>query len=144
MSKKLPPEERLRKIVERTRQWRKKNRERHLEQSREQSRRKRARNPEKEREYNRTYIRNYKRARPHKYAQYNYKLSEEEAKRLFALVECGPCELCGTAGRVYFDHDHSTGKFRGLLCAACNQGLGRFRDNPELLQLAINYLRERS
>ncbi len=38
------------------------------------------------------------------------------------------------------DHDHSTGKIRGLLCHHCNTGLGLFRDNPELLRRAISYL----
>jgi hypothetical protein len=38
------------------------------------------------------------------------------------------------------DHDHKTKKNRGLLCAHCNRGLGHFKDNPELLQKAIEYL----
>lgn len=38
------------------------------------------------------------------------------------------------------DHNHTTGKIRGLLCAGCNVGIGYFKDSPELLQKAIGYL----
>lgn len=39
------------------------------------------------------------------------------------------------------DHNHKTGKIRGLLCSNCNNGLGRFRDNINTLQNAIEYLK---
>ena len=38
------------------------------------------------------------------------------------------------------DHCHETGAIRGLLCQACNRGLGMFYDNREALLNAINYL----
>lgn len=38
------------------------------------------------------------------------------------------------------DHNHKTGAVRGLLCNGCNMGLGRFEDNIEWLQNAIDYL----
>jgi hypothetical protein len=38
------------------------------------------------------------------------------------------------------DHDHSTNKVRGWLCAEHNQALGKFGDNIEHLQQAIIYL----
>lgn len=38
------------------------------------------------------------------------------------------------------DHNHETGKIRGLLCNSCNVGLGYFKDNPTYLQRSIIYL----
>lgn len=55
----------------------------------------------------------------------------------------GKCAICGKVpGRrnLALDHDHSTGKIRGLLCTQCNAGLGMFKDNKELLKKAIEYL----
>ena len=58
----------------------------------------------------------------------------------------GCCAICGTSDtgkRKAFavDHNHDTGKIRGLLCSNCNTGIGNLRDNVELLERAIDYLR---
>lgn len=53
------------------------------------------------------------------------------------------CEICGdpVAGLTHhLDHDHKTGRLRGVLCNHCNSGLGHFRDSPERLTAAIAYL----
>lgn len=60
--------------------------------------------------------------------------------------QLGRCKICGVReeqaprGRLAVDHDHETGRIRGLLCNNCNAGLGQFKDNPELLAAAITYL----
>ena len=59
------------------------------------------------------------------------------------------CAICKTVGfkmredhttGMNLDHDHSTGKPRGLLCHNCNRGLGLFQDDPVLLKEAARYV----
>jgi hypothetical protein len=69
--------------------------------------------------------------------QYDEKLAEQDGK----------CFICGTeAGYnkkpLYVDHNHTTGAVRKLLCQHCNSGLGMFRESPELLKKAADYLRK--
>lgn len=58
----------------------------------------------------------------------------------------GRCAICGTdqpgGSGIHFavDHDHVTGQVRSLLCQGCNTGLGKFKDNPDLLRAAQLYL----
>ncbi len=55
---------------------------------------------------------------------------------------CHP-ELPHFSKGLCVDHDHKTGEIRGLLCDSCNNGLGRFKDNPEILASALSYLQNR-
>ena len=59
------------------------------------------------------------------------------------------CAICGTnkpsktRGRVkrfHVDHDHKTGKIRGLICKSCNIALGEVEDNIHILKSMIQYL----
>lgn len=52
----------------------------------------------------------------------------------------GVCAICGDEGTLCIDHDHKTGKVRGLLCRRCNIGLGHFRDDTVALTNAVAYL----
>lgn len=73
-----------------------------------------------------------------------YELTEAQYNML-ALKGCAICSGPPRGrGRYHFDHDHQTGKFRGLLCTNCNTALGQFKDNPTLLARAIGYLAEHS
>jgi len=55
------------------------------------------------------------------------------------------CRICGdalaeTRRDRHIDHDHATGKVRGILCPSCNLMLGFARDNPSILIAAAGYL----
>lgn len=52
------------------------------------------------------------------------------------------CDLCKRKARLYVDHCHKTGMVRGLVCCACNSGLGMFRDCIDTLRAASQYLED--
>lgn len=69
----------------------------------------------------------------------NYGLSLTE----YLLIEGdqdGLCAICGDRVATHVDHDHRNGFVRALLCLTCNSGLGQFRDRPDLLRAAADYL----
>jgi len=71
-----------------------------------------------------------------------YGLTKAELELLLAQHEvCAICETddWGKKG-PQVDHDHVTGRVRGVLCNNCNNGLGRFADDPMRLKRAIEYL----
>jgi hypothetical protein len=70
-------------------------------------------------------------------------LNSEEHEKLLAAQD-GRCAICRLSGNdsisLHVDHDHVTGRVRGLLCVRCNGGLGQFREEPELLRRAARYV----
>ena len=70
----------------------------------------------------------------------------------FLNTQQGRCAICdkeettvgrwGTVLRLSVDHNHKTGKVRGLLCSKCNHGLGLFDEDINVLLEAIQYLRK--
>jgi dCMP deaminase len=81
-------------------------------------------------------------ARAWRLANY-YQITSEEYERLLR-VQGGNCAICHNpppAGQnLPIDHDHKTGRVRGLLCHKCNVSLGNLRDDPRHLKAAISYL----
>jgi Recombination endonuclease VII len=68
-----------------------------------------------------------------------YGITAEEADEMLA-EQGGLCAICQTEPAAHVDHDHDTGRVRELLCFNCNGGLGQFKDEPELLRAAADYV----
>jgi Recombination endonuclease VII len=68
-----------------------------------------------------------------------WKVPDYQHKRFREAKQQTECVICGELATVV-DHDHRTGHIRGALCHTCNAGLGFFRDDPVLLELAALYL----
>lgn len=58
------------------------------------------------------------------------------------------CKICGIVnsgrsdkGRLLVDHDHKTGRVRGLLCHPCNAALGLLKDDEKTISKALEYIR---
>jgi hypothetical protein len=58
------------------------------------------------------------------------------------------CAICGSgeprSKNWNVDHCHESERVRGVLCGPCNTGLGHLGDDPERLESAIRYLKERA
>lgn len=77
--------------------------------------------------------------------QYKYGVSPDQYYQLWKAQD-GKCKICGKelpdGEYLHVDHCKDTGEIRGLLCRECNIGLGLFKDNPDTLESAIEYLEE--
>ena len=76
----------------------------------------------------------------------NFGISLDDYKNMFERQD-GCCAICGKHSdecprSLDVDHSHTTGHIRGLLCNCCNQALGLFKDDVEILKNAIQYLSE--
>ena len=80
-----------------------------------------------------------------------FNMSIKEYNVIF-LKQKGKCRICNKAetmkslnGEIKWlacDHNHNTGKIRGLLCSSCNTGLGKMGDSIKNLKSAIEYLKK--
>jgi hypothetical protein len=57
------------------------------------------------------------------------------------------CAICDSHVTLFkkqlaVDHNHETGEVRGLLCLACNGGIGKLKDSIPMLEKAIKYLKK--
>jgi len=84
----------------------------------------------------------------------HYGITLDEYNSMYVSQD-GKCKICGgdtpnrnwKDGRIQYmklfvDHDHKTGRIRGLLCNTCNQGIAALKENVTVLANAIAYLKE--
>lgn len=74
--------------------------------------------------------------------KYSYNMTLEEYNKLFKS-QYGVCAICGHPElnrSLLVDHNHKTGKIRGLLCTLCNVLIGQIERTPEFYSKAKEYL----
>ena len=119
--------------------------------------------PDRVREINRDGMSRWRKKSPEKAKAASYRWREKHPRRYRDLrikgryglevgaydkilgAQGGGCAICkrsepGGHGGFHVDHCHVTNKVRGLLCAACNLSIGKFKHDPAILQAAIDYL----
>ncbi|MFD8026375.1 endonuclease VII domain-containing protein [Streptomyces lavendulae] len=69
----------------------------------------------------------------------SYGITEAERDEMIA-AQGGVCVICRNAPAEHVDHDHQTGKVRGVLCFSCNAALGQFKDRPDVIRRAAAYV----
>jgi hypothetical protein len=75
----------------------------------------------------------------HYHLRRRYGLGAAEVDELTEL-QGGLCAICRKRSATQVDHDHSTGKVRGVLCLECNAAIGAFKDSVRIVYQAIDYL----
>jgi hypothetical protein len=76
------------------------------------------------------------------YLRTRYGLTREDYESMYQKQD-GRCLICKEKFEVLcIDHDHHTGKIRGLLCVQCNAALGAFKDDVQYLRTAILYIEQ--
>lgn len=103
-------------------------------------------NPEKVEEYKRKHYRYDPESTRDYQLRALYGITNSDYEAMLA-AQGGTCAICGISknknGRKFaIDHDHKTGKIRGLLCVNCNAGIGNMKDDVDLLSRALAYLKK--
>ena len=114
----------------------------------EQQRQYRSRNRETIRVKRREYQRSLPPEKRHGYhVKSTFGLTLEQYTAMLA-EQGGVCKVCGSPPKavgvkrnLHVDHDHATGKVRGLLCHSCNVSIGLCKDDPVRLEKLAAYLR---
>ena len=75
----------------------------------------------------------------HYHLSQKYGIGEERVRQLIE-DQGGACKICRERPADQVDHDHRTGRVRGILCGGCNAGLGQFGEDVDVIRRAIAYL----
>jgi len=121
---------------------------RNPEKFREYARKKRAANPDKHKEYTRKSREKYPDAERERHLKRSFNITAADYDRMHE-EQNGLCAICfqpetkmskGILYRLAVDHDHNTGKIRGLLCFKCNSAMGSFEKRNVPLENVIRFL----
>ena len=130
------------KNLEQTKEYNKqyyfKNKDKHVEY--------RFKRKDKIKEYNKEYnLKNKEKKKEYALIK-NYNLTIDEYNKMFTDQK-GCCKICDRhqnelSKRLGVDHNHTTGKIRGLLCDSCNTNIGKFNEDTRILNKMIEYIKE--
>lgn len=124
---------------ENLREYYKKYRMENADKKKEQDKKYREANPDKVRKNSLAYINRNKEALEEKRIKRVYGINKTEYQEMLERQE-GKCAICKKKEKLVIDHDHESGKVRGLLCTRCNTAIGYFLDDIESIKSAISYL----
>lgn len=104
----------------------------------------RAKNPDKLRVQSRTWAKNNPDKVLDSHYRAKYDISLDQFNQMCQDQE-HKCFLCDKIpkGKLVVDHDHSTGKIRGLLCRSCNGALGVLGDSLSKINKVVQYLEKK-
>ena len=128
--------------------WRKKNPEKSKEISRRSNAKRKEKNPELVKGYQDAYREKNRAVLSAKDRERKFGVDLAAYSAMVAAQDnkCAICRKPETATRggkvkaLAVDHDHKTGRVRGLLCSECNIGIGKFGDSRDEMISAIRYL----
>jgi hypothetical protein len=112
-------------------------------------------NPKIKNDKNKKYHDKYLKSKSYRLSQLKHKLNRTNKRYGITMIERdkmivnqnNKCLICGVdfssipQNHICIDHNHITGKVRGILCNKCNSGLGMFRDNPGYILKAVEYIK---
>lgn len=120
------------KNAEASAKWRAANREVYLERNREASRRFNLENPGASKA----------RSEAFRHRKEYGITSEVYYERMATSLTCEHCQVLPcSSNKLCYDHNHSTGAFRGVLCFSCNTSLGKLGDSVEAIERMLSYLK---
>lgn len=133
----VPKEEQYRRKLAYRKSWRQRNREKILQQERERRRKNRT----KVNEYARLRYQLYKQKELDRIRFKKYGITGEEFREIVERqgLKCPICDR-DIRNNLSVDHDHKTGKIRGIICNGCNLSIGNAGDSPERLRAMALYL----
>jgi hypothetical protein len=108
--------------IDRVLKWQRENRDRYLE---------------RQRAYRGTPAKKLSNRKSHLKRKYGLTLEVYDA---MLASQGGGCAICGNPNADNVDHDHATGKVRGILCFNCNIAVGQMEDDEDRLAAAMAYL----